>query len=102
MEITFHGMSSQIGDYPQQIGMLITIDIKTKKGIQDVTVYPTLRFKLVVECGYKAVAGGTPGSPGGCTTTDVVRYKIVEKKKENDFLYFDARSGCRFLPQVRC
>jgi len=87
-------------DFVQTIGRLITIDTRTKYGSVDVTVYPTLRFSLEIQCGSAGAAGTDVQGLGGCTTTSENRYKIIEKRPENDLLYFDASAGCRFLREV--
>jgi len=76
-------------DFVQTIGRLISIDTKTKQGSVEVTVYPTLRFSLELQCGSVGAAGTGVQAVGGCTATEENRYKIIEKKPENDLLYFD-------------
>jgi hypothetical protein len=83
-------------DFPQLIGTIITTEVASKMGALTVTVYPTLKFSLVLLCGSDGVSGD-----GGCEQNKDVRYKIVEHKPENDNLYFEESSGCRTLEQAK-
>eukprot|EP00397_Hematodinium_sp_SG-2012_P000096 GEMP01000096.1.p1 GENE.GEMP01000096.1~~GEMP01000096.1.p1 ORF type:complete len:3237 (+),score=651.26 GEMP01000096.1:50-9760(+) len=83
-------------DFPAKVGHLIVTRIKTKKGSGStafaISVYPTLTFNLVLECGNNPdVADGV----GGCSELSEVRYRIIRHKLENDNLYFNSVAGCR-------
>jgi hypothetical protein len=87
-----------VGDFAQDVGKLVTIGVDSMIGQISIRVYPTLRFQLKILCGIQSA--GQANAEGGCNPTNEVRYKIVEHKTENDWPYYDSRSGCRFLPQV--
>eukprot|EP00439_Symbiodinium_sp_Y106_P068365 s2107_g11.t1 len=70
-------------------------------GSTDITVYPTLRFGLVINCGHDGVQNREPDSvSGGCSTGDTPRYKIIRSSSESFKPYYDSDAGCRFLPQA--
>jgi hypothetical protein len=77
-------------DFPQQIGMVVLITGTITSLGKVVTVYPTLRFDIMFECG---------SAPGGCAGDGGVRYKIVRDSPLNERNYFE-ESGCRTSPQV--
>eukprot|EP00930_Biecheleria_cincta_P035419 TRINITY_DN24361_c0_g2_i1.p1 TRINITY_DN24361_c0_g2~~TRINITY_DN24361_c0_g2_i1.p1 ORF type:complete len:3364 (+),score=509.29 TRINITY_DN24361_c0_g2_i1:80-10171(+) len=92
-------------DFPQTIGQLVVIDVQSlmgEAGSTDITVYPTLRFGLVINCGHDGVTNKAPESiSGGCSISDTPRYKIIQSSTESDKPYYDADAGCRFMPQAR-
>lgn len=87
---------SAIEDFSQTVGVLITVDIETYAGLDIITVYPTLRSKLVIECG----SDGQDASPGGCSATTEPRYKVIFQTAANDLAYYDPEAGCRFMDQA--
>ncbi|CAK8999417.1 unnamed protein product, partial [Durusdinium trenchii] len=91
-------------DFPQEIGILVIIDVQSlmgQAGSRDITVYPTLRFGLVINCGHDGVLNKAPDSvSGGCSTSNSARYKIIRSSSESFKPYYDPDAGCRFLPQA--
>jgi hypothetical protein len=87
---------NQESDFVQLVGNIISVMVDAKMGANSVTVYPTLKFSLVMLCGSDGVDGD-----GGCENNKNVRYKIVDHKPENDNLYYEDSSGCRFLEQAK-
>lgn len=91
-------------DFRQEIGRLIVINVESligQAGSRDITVYPTLRFGLVINCGHDGVLNKEPDSvSGGCSTGTDARYKIIRSSSESYKPYYDPDAGCRFLPQA--
>lgn len=91
-------------DFPQEVGLMIVINVQSlmgQAGSTDITVYPTLRFGLVINCGHDGVQNREPDSvSGGCSTGDTPRYKIIRSSSESFKPYYDSDAGCRFLPQA--
>jgi hypothetical protein len=94
---TIDGICSpiSIADFPQFVGYLTTIRALPMEGTSIITVYPTLRFNLVFQCG----SDGNNG-PGGCSTTGESRYRLVRRNTAADLPYYDGDGGCQYLPQA--
>jgi hypothetical protein len=82
-------------DFAQSIGTIVLITGRTRSGLREVSVYPTLRFEIEFEC-------GDDPSKGGCAMDDGARYRIVRDAPAfNDKNYYEQDAGCRTYPQVQ-
>lgn len=88
--------SSAVEDFAQSVGILVNINTETYAGTDIITVYPTIRSNLVIQCG----SNGQDASLGGCTDTTEPRYKIIFQAMENDLAYYEPEAGCRFYEQA--